>query len=886
MRFCYCWKYKLLFLLQISFAWFLTTDLNAQSLNDLLQKIEQSQNSREEVDLINQVTDIYLERSEWEQAIQFGERALATTDTASYPPGKAEAAFNLGQAFHQKQDYPSALNYYLQAERIYKQIADDKSLGALYTEIGALYQEQKLYNQALRYFTDARALRAKNNQSTSPSLLENVGFCYLQLGDLNEADNTYQELLQLYQSRGQSDGEASVLEKLSSIAQTAQDYPKATEYSQKLLEIYESANDPVGLSNLYNNLGFLAKRSGDERKALDYFLRALNISKNPGKLLTPAQQSILYLNTGVAYTNLNAYTKAKEYYEKALKIQERKQLPAQQARTYNYLAANHYVSGNNAQAFNTVNTAIELGEANDAKDVLVTSYEILSLVYTKERNPKKAQTYKQKVDELKGELAEDELKRSITLLQRQTQVEREEEEIRTLIAEREQAKELARKQAEEAEKRLKNLEIERKEKELLAERLKTQKLQRGQIEQQLIIMRQRDAVRRQEQQIERYETARKLQRILLEKRKIEEEQKQQELELLQKEKTVQQVQLDQAKARSRYFTWISALIGFMFIMMVIWLFNARRSNKKIRSQNQEITSRNQELQQQREEIMTQRDLIEEQNNSLNQKNEELNYTNEELNEKNRQINDSIRAAETIQQAILPQKQKFQELFSDYFVIFRPRDIVSGDFYWLSKIGDKTYISVVDCTGHGIPGAFMAMIGNTLLNEIVNESKITNPADILVVLHQRIVSELKQAESANQDGMDVGLCMLKNAENGMVEMTFSGAKRPVYYVTDGALQEIRGDKRAIGGIIRSKERHYTQKVVLLPRGSMLYLGSDGFEDTPNPERKKFGKQRLKKTLLKYAHLPLAEQKKCLLRELEDYQQNIQQRDDIAILGIRL
>ncbi|WP_154657268.1 tetratricopeptide repeat protein [Hugenholtzia roseola] len=264
--------------------------------------------------------------------------------------------------------------------------------------------------------------------------------------------------------------------------------------------------------------------------------------------------------------------------------------------------------------------------------------------------------------------------------------------------------------------------------------------------------------------------------------------------------------------------------------------------------------------------------------------------------KNRHITDSIRYAQTIQQAVLPANERLNKVLKQYFIVYKPKDIVSGDFYWFSQAEGKMFVAVVDCTGHGVPGAFMSMIGNTILNETVNEKKIYDPAQILTRLHKGVKQALKQEAAlnperrVNDDGMDVVLCSLDFREETQdkVKVLFAGAKRPLIYVLPQTQEAayVRGDNKSIGGFRERKTVDFVQHEFEFPRNTVLYLTSDGFADQQNPEQIKFGTPRLLQALAENAAEDMANQKVLLEVALENHQRSEEQRDDITILGIKL
>ena len=255
---------------------------------------------------------------------------------------------------------------------------------------------------------------------------------------------------------------------------------------------------------------------------------------------------------------------------------------------------------------------------------------------------------------------------------------------------------------------------------------------------------------------------------------------------------------------------------------------------------------------------------------------------------NENIKGSIRYAKTIQQAILPIKAEMDRVFNS-FLIYRPKDIVSGDFIWFARISEKqTIVAVVDCTGHGVPGAFMSMIGNTLLNEIVNVRQIHEPRLILDTLHAEVKKSLKQEQSDNNDGMDVCLCKIERSDSEQVHITFSGAKRPLFYydANDAEIKTIKGDVKSIGGRRHrpQKEKQFTNKNITLSSKSTIYLSSDGMIDQGGLKPKKFGVKRFISVAYESSQLPIEEQKTYFESALDAYQQTAEQRDDITVLGI--
>lgn len=277
----------------------------------------------------------------------------------------------------------------------------------------------------------------------------------------------------------------------------------------------------------------------------------------------------------------------------------------------------------------------------------------------------------------------------------------------------------------------------------------------------------------------------------------------------------------------------------------------------------------------------------------------LSNTNNELIQKNtliekqkEKIIDSITYAQLIQQSILVEESEIQKHLPDSFIYYQPKDIVSGDFYWCSKINNKIILAAIDCTGHGVPGAFMSMIGNTLLNQIVNEKQITKPSEILRLLNIGIYEALHQEKEDGlaRDGMDLALCSIDYQNN---QLEYAGAQNPLYVLSDGELVVIKADRLTIGGggMISKKEnpllREYTNHVIPIKKDMNIYLFSDGYMDQfRGSDRKKFGIQKFKGLILENQLLSMQKQKELFVIALEEWKGNAQQIDDILVIGLRL
>ncbi|HXB11416.1 MAG TPA: SpoIIE family protein phosphatase, partial [Bacteroidia bacterium] len=276
------------------------------------------------------------------------------------------------------------------------------------------------------------------------------------------------------------------------------------------------------------------------------------------------------------------------------------------------------------------------------------------------------------------------------------------------------------------------------------------------------------------------------------------------------------------------------------------------------------------------------------NSELDKRNSEIGKAYNIIAEKNHEITDSINYAQRIQSAMLPSVASIKKTFPQSFILFKPKDIVSGDFYFFHKNGDKVFLAAADCTGHGVPGAFMSMIGSEKLNDAVQQSKDT--AEVLEKLNKGIKASLHQSSDTDstRDGMDIALIAvsLKPAANSF-KVQFSGANRPLWIIRKGAniMEEVKSTKKAIGGFTEGDvvfEKNETE----INKDDTFYLFSDGYADQfGGKEGKKITKKKFRELLLSIQHLPIPDQQNKLEEFISEWQGNREQLDDILVIGVK-
>lgn len=331
-----------------------------------------------------------------------------------------------------------------------------------------------------------------------------------------------------------------------------------------------------------------------------------------------------------------------------------------------------------------------------------------------------------------------------------------------------------------------------------------------------------------------------------------------------------------------YFIFFVA--GVLLILLIIKLYTKKlkRENEKleqiVKERTAEIRMQNEEITAQRDEIQAQKDVVEK--------------AKDKIEKQQKSIMDSIHYASRIQEAVLPPDDYLNKILGEHFVLFRPRDIVSGDFYWATERGNKTVIVAADCTGHGVPGAFMSMLGMSFLNEIVNKDGILQANIILNRLRENVKKSLRQTGKENEakDGMDIAVCIIDKTE---MKIQYAGAYNPLLIIRDGKISRIKADRMPIGIYLREKES-FTNNIIDIKKGDLLYIFSDGYVDQfGGKSDSKIRSAKFKEILLENHKKSLNEQKAVLVKFLEEWMNHLddtgktyKQVDDILVIGMEI
>ncbi len=641
-------------------------------------------------------------------------------------------------------------------------------------------------------------------------------------------------------------------------------------YAEQSLELALQLNYKIGQAKAYKNIGVVYYNHSDYDKTIEYWQKALKTNTEIGN------KKGIAANIGIVYYDQSNYPKALEYYQKALKIKEEIGDKKGTASNLGNIGLIYSYQSNYSKALEYYQKALKINEEIGNKTYMAANLGNIGFVYSNQSNYPKALEYYQKALKINEEIGN------------KLQITSNLGNIGGLYNDLEQYN----KTIEYANKALKiakeigALSLEKSAYSNLSRAYKSINNYKKALEYKDKWIEINDSIFNTEkaksiaEMNTRYETEKKEKQIIEQQAELKTSQLQTEKEKAEKEK--QQTQ------RNMF------IIAFgLMIILAVFVFRSYRQKKKanllLAEQKQEISEANEELNQQNEEIIAQRDQIEEQRDIVVKQKDEI----EEIHH---EISQSIDYATRLQSAILPEEKILDKYLSEHFVLFKPKDKVSGDFYWWSHIENHTIITAADSTGHGVPGAFMSMLGASFLREIVQKEYVTHTGVILRKLRKEIIKALKQTGEAGtqKDGMDMAIISI-NQETKVVQ--FSGANNPLYILTNRELvdlkplegfenfYEIKPDKMPIA--IYEKMDNFTTHEIQLEKGDQLYMFSDGFADQfGGAKGKKFKYKPFKRLLSENRDKPMKEQKELLDSAFETWRDNLEQIDDVVVLGVKI
>lgn len=704
-----------------------------------------------------------------------------------------------------------------------------KEISHIYNNTGTANRLKGEYGKALTFHNKALENDRKlGNRKDEALSLNNLGNVYLKQSRYVDAVKVYQQSLEIRQDIGDQTGIASSLNNLGLVYRNQGNLDKALVYYQNALKIFEKIGDDVGLANALNNIGIVYRTNRNQERSLESFLQALDLFQTLGNKVGEANT---LNNIGNIYYQQEKFEKALEFYQQGLTLSESIDNKGAAAGQYSNIGGVYLALGDSIKALKNTEKALALQkEISDGKGQISTLNN-LGAYYLEAKDLEKSLGYFLAAEKIENRLGQH-VYSTVTLTS-----------ISDIYLAQKQPK-LALKYLQKGLSEAKNYGST-EDQITVYDKLANTYAELGDFEKSYSYQQRAKTIK---DSLDKVVSSRQLAEMQI---KFETEQKQREIELLSKEKEVQDLRITKQITLRNMIIAVTVLA----IILLLLIYSRYRTNKKA-------------------------------NEALDLKNKQIELQKKTVEEKNSEITSSIEYAKRIQDAVMPSLAEIKQVLPQSFVYYNPKEIVSGDFYWYAKNQDEVFIAAVDCTGHGVPGAFMSMIGNDHLNQIVNVEKRTQPNEILNRLHHEIQVTLKQKHGVtdNHDGMDIALCAINQKANRLL---FSSANRYLYLIRDGELQETKGDHFNIGGIMHEDVRHYNLHQHALQPNDTFYIFSDGISDQFGGEKsKKFGYRRLKALLLELHQKPMDEQRTLFEKTLTDWMGENDQIDDFLLIGIRV
>ena len=654
--------------------------------------------------------------------------------------------------------------------------------------------------------------------------------------------------------------------------ETGNSDPQASElYARKAMELAVALQDKAGLGDAYNCLGRVSFFKGDYSMAIDHYMKSFMYRQEIADTIGMANS---LSNIGVMYRKMNNYDKALEYYMQALHLKEKIGRKNEILGVLNNIGGLYYYQRNAAKATEYYNRTLVLAIELQDSGLIAATYNNLSLINDDKMDYELALDQalialeiRRKLYDVQGEAAAtnnvgriyEHMGETAKALDYYTKALRMLNSIGDLPG---KANALYNIGSIYVKHKAYARAIHYFDSSLALARTFRQRLQvrdnfhglahawhyAGSPDKSFNYFRlfidMNDSIYNEQS----------LEKISEMEVKYQTDRKARDIEMLKRENELKDLKQETEHKKRVITTWASVGGLLVALFVVFLLLNRNKIRKKA----------NEKLLQSNNEISKQKRIVE---------------------QKNKEITDSIHYARLIQKAILPDGGGLKKFFPESFVFFKPKDIVSGDFYWLAETADYYFYATVDCTGHGVPGGFMSMLGNSLLNEVVIEKGIWQPAAVLDALRARIIASLKQTGEAasTKDGMDMVLCRVRKDKT---ELAYGAANNPLWLIRNGEFIEYPADKQPVG-ISAGEDKPFTARSIQLLPGDTVYTFTDGYADQfGGPKGKKFKYKQLRDLLMAQCDAGMQQQKEHLFNTFESWRGPLEQIDDVLVIGIRV
>lgn len=729
----------------------------------------------------------------------------------------------------------------------------------------ANYYLDNVPSKAVTYSGEAITLSDKLNwHKGSAKAHYAYGFANTRLGKFDLSLEHWNKAYAFYRKSGDEHNALKVMSNIGGIYIYLARYPLALEYLFEALKLAEAKDSKKIIANTLNNIGLVYEKLNDQDKALTYYSKCLShAEKNKDESL---RSSCLH-NMANVYARQKKHAEAIEHYNQAITILEKTNRKNEMASTLADMGSAYSEAGNQDKGLEYVLKSYSINK--ELKNVKSVIYNLVNLGVISERKGDIQNAKKYHLEALELLVANPlaEAVRDVNLglskiYEAENDYVKAHQHYRKYIATRDSIDNLSNQK--EINRRELNYEYEKKSALEKAEFDKQQAIAQIEIEKNRLLLRQN------EQDIKLLAQENELKALTIFRTEAELKQKmtdaenqEKAIELLNKDnalKAAQALQKEEQLQKQRIATYSAIGGGGLVFVLLVLAFRGYKSKQR---SNRIIMQQKHEVEQQKEITEQQKHLVE---------------------EKNREILDSITYAKRLQEAILPPLHLTQEYFNDAFILYKPKDIVAGDFYWMESRDGIIYFAAADCTGHGVPGAMVSVVCSNALNRAVKEFNITRPGEVLDKVRELVIETFEQSANEVKDGMDISFCALNPATRHLL---WAGANNPLWIIRKGhgEIEEIKANKQPIGKM-DIMQPFTTHERVLAP-GDNIYLFSDGFSDQFGGENgKKFKSANFKKLLLSIKDENMQAQRRLIDESFEAWKSNYEQIDDVCVIGVKL
>jgi tetratricopeptide (TPR) repeat protein/serine phosphatase RsbU (regulator of sigma subunit) len=772
---------------------------------------------------------------------------------------------------------PDSAFYYAQLEYDFAKSKHlKKQMASALNTQGVTWYFRGNYAKAIDYYTKCLRIdeELRDNRGIARSF-NNIGIIYKDQGDHAKAIDYFTKCHQLYEEIGDKKGMADPFNNIGNIYSEQGNYAKAIDYFTKSLKIKEELGDKKGMADSFNSFGMIYSKQGDYAKAIDYFTKSLKIKEEMGD---KKGLSISFHNIGIIYSEQGDYAKAIDYFTKSLQISEEIGNKKGIARSLNSFGIICEEQDDYPKAIDYYTKSLQIREEIGDKKEIAMSFNNIGVIYQNQGDYVKAMDYYTKSLQIKEEIGNKKGIASsfhnigVIYKEQGDYVKALDYYSRSLALAREVGAAMVTKSAAsslwEVNKKLGKYKNALEMYELhisTRDSLESEENQKEIIRQEYKYEYEKQAAADSVVNAEAKKVAdAKLLAEQAEKKRLKSEGKRQKLE-------------NENQRQQAYFLYGGLALALLFGGFIFNRFK--------------VTQR-------------QKGIIETQKTEVEQQKEKVDEAYEQLEEKNTEILDSINYAKRIQSAILPPDKLVKEYLQNSFILYKPKDIVAGDFYWMEPTKNGILFAAADCTGHGVPGAMVSVVCNNALNRSVREYGLTDPGKILDKTREIVIQEFEKSEDEVKDGMDIALCSLTGNT-----LQYAGAHNPLWIITKDSERHAELIEAANGSIFRLTQDDpttiidikankqpigqfdtplpYTTHTIELQKGDSVYIFSDGYVDQFGGERgKKFKPKALRQLMLSIQDQPMDQQRELINQTFEKWRGDLEQVDDVCVIGVKI